>query len=210
MEVSDLQVVRQAFHAAARRAHLAGFDVLEIHMAHGYLLHEFLSPISNQRTDLYGGSLENRMRFPLSIVEVVRSTWRGPLFVRISATDGLDGGWNLEDSVQLARELKVRGVSLIDCSSGGIVPDAKIAMGPGYQVPFAQAIRSKVEIATAAVGEITTAEHAEEILQKFDADAIFLGRAILRNPYWPLAAAQALGHDLPWPNQYLRAKGSHT
>jgi 2,4-dienoyl-CoA reductase-like NADH-dependent reductase (Old Yellow Enzyme family) len=196
------------FAAAARRAAAAGFQVVEIHSAHGYLLHEFLSPLTNQRRDEFGGSLENRVRFPLEVARAVREAFPEslPVFVRISATDWVEGGWDLTQSIQLARWLKDAGVDLIDCSSGGIVADAVVPVAAGYQVPFAAAIRREAGIPTAAVGLITDAQQAEQILVSGDADAVFVARAFLRDPHWPLHAAQALEVDVPWPDQYLRAK----
>jgi 2,4-dienoyl-CoA reductase-like NADH-dependent reductase (Old Yellow Enzyme family) len=196
------------FAVAARRALTAGFKVIELHMAHGYLMHEFLSPLSNHRQDEFGGGLEGRARFPLRVAEAVRKAWPAtlPVFVRISATDWVEGGWDLNQSITLARWLGEIGVDLIDCSSGGLVPHAKVPLAPGYQVPFAAAIRREVRVATGAVGLITEAQHAEDILVRGDADAIILARAMLRDPYWPLHAAQALSVDVPWPVQYLRAK----
>jgi 2,4-dienoyl-CoA reductase-like NADH-dependent reductase (Old Yellow Enzyme family) len=186
----------------------AGLRVIELHMAHGYLLHEFLSPLSNVRTDDYGGSLENRMRFPLRVAERVRQAWPDhlPLFVRISASDWAEGGWDLPQSIEFAKRLRDLGVDLIDCSSGGAVPGAKIELGPGYQVPFARAIRAEAGVATAAVGLITEAHQADEIIRGGSADAVLLARELLRDPYWPLHAARILGVDVPWPDQYLRAK----
>jgi len=197
-----------AFTAAARRAQAAGFQVIELHMAHGYLLHEFLSPLSNQRTDRYGGSLENRMRLPLRIAGAVREVWPAdlPLMVRISASDWVEGGWDIEQSVELSRHLKDIGVDLIDCSSGGLVPTAQIPAGPGFQTPFAERIRREVGIATGAVGLITDPAQAEHILRTGQADAVFLARQMLRDPYWPLHAARALHADIAWPVQYQRAK----
>jgi len=208
LAAGELEELIQAFVAAAKRALVAGFRVLELHMAHGYLLHQFLSPLSNQRQDDFGGSLENRMRLPLRITEAVRAAWPGewPLLVRISATDWVAGGWNLEQSIVLCRELKARGVDLVDCSSGGLIPEAIIPAGPGFQVPFAAAIRREVEIKTAAVGLITAPAQAEQIIATGQADGVFLGRELLRNPCWPQQAAAALGVDLDWPPQYRRAK----
>ncbi len=208
MTRSDIDAAVEAFAAAARRALAAGFEVIEAHMAHGYLLHEFLSPLSNQRTDEYGGSLENRMRLPLAVARTMRAVWPAdrPLFVRISATDWAAGGWDLPQSIELSRRLKTVGADLIDCSSGGLVPDAKIPHTPGYQVPFAAAIRKEVGIATAAVGLITEADQAERIVASGEADCVFIARAMLRDPYWPMHAAQQLGVDIAWPKQYLRAK----
>lgn len=177
-------------------------------MAHGYLLHQFLSPLSNQRGDHFGGSLENRMRLPLRITEAVRAAWpdEWPLLVRISATDWVAGGWDLEQSIVLCRELKARGVDLVDCSSGGLLPDAVIPAGPGFQVPFAAAIRREAGIRTAAVGLITAPAQAEQVVATGQADGVFLGRELLRNPCWPQQAAAALGVELVWPPQYRRAK----
>jgi len=196
-----------AFTAAARRACDAGFRVIEIHAAHGYLIHEFLSPLSNQRDDDYGGSFENRTRVLREIVQAVRGAWPNgaPLFVRISATDWVEGGWDLEQSIALARELKQLGVDLIDCSSGGSVPHAKIPVGAGYQTPFAQRIRNEAEILTGAVGMITSPAQAEHIINTGQADAILMAREFLREPYWPLRAAQELRQSVSWPVQYLRA-----
>jgi 2,4-dienoyl-CoA reductase-like NADH-dependent reductase (Old Yellow Enzyme family) len=196
------------FAAAARRAAAAGFQVVEIHSAHGYLLHEFLSPLTNQRRDEFGGSLENRVRFPLEVARAVREAFPEslPVFVRVSATDWVEGGWDLMQSIQLARWLKDAGLDLIDCSSGGIVADAVAPVAAGYQVPFAAAIRREACIPTAAVGLITDPQQAEQTLVCGDADAVFLARAFLRDPHWPLRAAQALDVDVPWPVQYLRAK----
>lgn len=195
------------FAAAASRARAAGFKVIEIHSAHGYLLHEFLSPLSNRRTDNYGGSFENRTRLLREVIEAVRSEWpeENPLFVRISATDWTEGGWTPGDSVRLAVTLKDLGVDLIDCSSGGNVPNAHIPVSPGYQVPFSEAIRKK-GIMTGAVGFITKADQAESILQDGKADLVIIARELLRNPYFPLNAARELVHETEWPVQYLRAK----
>lgn len=208
LTMAELDGVVDAFVAAARRSLAAGFEVAEIHMAHGYLLHEFLSPLSNHRNDNYGGSLENRARLPLRIAKAVREVWPQnlPLFVRISATDWVEGGWDLAQSLQLCRWLKEAGVDLIDCSSGGMTPDAKIPAGPGFQTPFAAAIRQAVEIAVGAVGLITAPEQAEQIVATGQADAVFLARELLRDPYWPLHAAQKLGTAVAWPVQYERAK----
>lgn len=197
-----------AFAAAARRAEAAGFKVIELHAAHGYLMHEFLSPISNRRTDRYGGSFDNRTRLVLEVVDAVRRVWpeRWPLFVRISASDWVDGGWTIDESVELARAFKARGVDLVDASSGGSSPDARIPVGPGYQVPFAARIRREAHIPTGAVGMITEAAQAEQILAEGSADLIIIARQLLRDPYWPLHAAQALGVDVTWPKQYARAK----
>jgi 2,4-dienoyl-CoA reductase-like NADH-dependent reductase (Old Yellow Enzyme family) len=207
LTVDGIQQVVRAFAAAARRACDAGFRVIEIHAAHGYLIHEFLSPLSNHRDDTYGGSFENRTRLIREIVTAVRSSWPkgAPLFVRISATDWVEGGWDLEQSIELARSLKQLGVDLIDCSSGGTVPHAKIPAGPGYQTPFAQRIRHEAEILTGAVGMITSPVQAEQIIGTGQADTIVIAREFLRDPYWPLRAAKELGQSISWPVQYLRA-----
>ncbi len=204
----EIDGIVAAFAASAKLALSAGFRVIELHMAHGYLLHEFLSPLANRREDDYGGSFENRVRFPLRVASAVREVWPPelPLFARISATDWTEDGWTPEDSVRLALALKAAGVDLVDCSSGGIVPGVKIPSEPGYQVAFAARVRSEAGIATAAVGLITEPAQAGEIVASGKADAVFLGRAVLRDPYWPLHAARALGVDVEWPNQYLRAK----
>jgi 2,4-dienoyl-CoA reductase-like NADH-dependent reductase (Old Yellow Enzyme family) len=195
------------FAAAANRALAAGFEVVELHAAHGYLAHQFLSPLSNERTDEYGGSFANRVRFTVEMVKAVRAVWpeRLPLLVRISATDWADGGWTLDESVELASLLKQEGVDLIDCSSGGLVAHAKITVGPGYQVPFADRIRREADIATGAVGMITTATQADAIVREGQADLVLLARELLRDPYWPLHAAETLGVAGEWPSQYLRA-----
>lgn len=196
------------FADAARRALAAGFEVAEVHCAHGYLLHEFLSPLSNRREDNYGGALENRCRLPLRVAQAIRDLWpqQWPVFVRISATDWVENGWDLAQSIAFAGMLKAIGIDLIDCSSGGLVPDAKIPAAPGYQVPLAAGVRAGAGIATGAVGLITAPEQAEQILADDHADLIFLARELLREPYWPLRAARELGVDLPWPDQYARAK----
>jgi 2,4-dienoyl-CoA reductase-like NADH-dependent reductase (Old Yellow Enzyme family) len=205
----DIEKVILDFTAAAKRSLEAGFRVVEIHAAHGYLVHEFLSPLSNKREDEYGGAFENRIRLLVRIVSGVRAAWpeEYPLFVRISSTDWVEGGWSVEDSVALTRILKGMGVDLMDCSSGGIIPGVKIPVGPGYQVPFAERIRKEAGIPTGAVGLITTAAQAEAILANGQADLILLGREFLRDPYFPLHAAHELGDDVKWPDQYLRAKG---
>ena len=207
LTVDGIQQVVRAFAKAARRACDAGFRVIEIHAAHGYLIHEFLSPLSNHRDDAYGGSCENRTRLIREIVAAVRSSWPkgAPLFVRISATDWVEGGWDLKQSIELARSLKQLGVDLIDCSSGGTVPHAKIPAGPGYQTTFAQRIRHEAEILTGAVGMITSPVQAEQIIGTGQADAILIAREFLRDPYWPLRAATELGQSISWPVQYLRA-----
>jgi len=208
MTRDDIEAVIRQFEYSTRLALDAGFDVVELHMAHGYLMHEFLSPLSNRREDDYGGSLENRARFPLRVAEAVRAAWPEelPLFARISATDWVEGGWDLRQSVQFSRWLKEKGVDLVDCSSGGLVPGARIPVEPGYQVPFAAAIRKEAGVATGAVGLITEPEQAEEIVATAQADAVFLARAMLRDPYWTLHAARRLSVDVPWPVQYGRAK----
>lgn len=196
----------QSFAAAARRAVTAGFDVIELHGAHGYLTHEFLSPLANRRTDEYGGSYENRIRFALEVVTAVRAAMPDnfPLFLRISTTDWAEGGWTVEDSVELARRVKPLGVDLVDCSSGAMVPWAKIPAGPGFQVPFAEQIRREAQMATGAVGFITAPAQADAIIRTGQADLVLLARELLRDPYWPLRAARALGADITPPNQYAR------
>ena len=203
-EIADLVT---DFAAAADRAVKVGFDVIEIHAAHGYLLHQFLSPLTNQRTDEYGGDLERRMRFLLEVAEKVRATMPAgmPLFVRISATDWVEGGWDIDQAVILCAKLKEIGIDLIDVSSGGLVSNAVIPVAPGYQVPFAETIRKKVGIATSAVGVITDAHQAEEILSSGKADAVMLAREMLRNPRWALAASEELGVRGRWPKQFTRA-----
>ncbi len=212
LTADDIRAVVGAFRDAARRAEQAGFEVVEIHMAHGYLLHQFLSPLSNRRTDEYGGGLENRMRLPLEVAHAVREAFpvERPVLARISATDWVEGGWDLEQSVVLARELRAAGVDLVDCSSGGTVPDAKVPVAPGYQVPFAAAIRERAGVATGAVGMITEPSQAEGIVAGGQADLVLLARELLRDPYWPLHAARALGADVRWPDQYLRARPSRS
>ncbi|AXC11550.1 putative oxidoreductase [Acidisarcina polymorpha] len=208
LEVNRIKQLVQAFQDATRRALQANFDVVEIHAAHGYLLHEFLSPLSNHRTDEYGGSFENRARFLIQVVDAVREVWPldRPLFVRISATDWAEsGGWDLHQSIALAKLLKTRGVDLIDVSSGGLVPGVRIPAGPGYQTEFANQIRKQVQIPTGTVGMITSGAQAEHILQTSQADLIFVAREFLRDPYWALHAAQDLHDVTSWPPQYLRA-----
>jgi len=203
-EIADLV---GAFAEGARRALQAGFQVVEIHAAHGYLVHQFLSPLSNRRGDEYGGPFENRIRFALEVARAVRAVWPGhlPLFVRISATDWVEDGWDIGDSVELARRLGALGVDLIDCSSGGLAPQQKIALGPGYQVPFAARIRREAGIATAAVGLITTPQQADEIVRAEQADLVLLAREFLRDPYFALHAGKALGDEVTPPVQYARA-----
>jgi len=208
MNSRDIEKVKTDFISAATRALEAGFRIIEIHSAHGYLLHEFLSPLTNKRTDEYGGSFENRIRLLLAIVSGIRNVWpeRFPLFVRISCTDWVEGGWAIEDAVAFAGILKENGVDLIDCSSGGIISGVTIPAAPGYQVQFAERVRKEAGIATGAVGLITTAGQAEKILEKGQADLIIFGREFLRDPYFPFHAAYELGEDVRWPDQYLRAK----
>lgn len=204
LDKAEIAGVVAAFEAAARRAVAAGFQVIEIHAAHGYLLHEFLSPLSNHRTDEYGGSLENRMRLPLRVAEHIRRAMPGnlPLFLRISATDWANGGWNLEESVVFARCAKDLGVDLIDVSSGALVPKARIPVAKGYQVPLARRIREDAEIKTGAVGLITEPHHADELVTGGAADLVFIGRELLREPYWALKAQQELGGEPTWPTPY--------
>ena len=205
----EIGVIVDDFVAATRRAASAGFELVELHMAHGYLLHTFLSPLSNRRTDSYGGSLEARMRIPLEVARATRNEWPDhlPLAVRISATDWVEGGWTLDDAVTFSRELKRLGVDLIDCSSGGLSPEQAVAATPGYQVPFAATVRRSCEIATGAVGLITDPHQANAIVADGQADVVLLARELLRDPYWPLRAAAALGDELPvYPTQYLRGR----
>lgn len=208
LDAHGIAAVTSAFAVAAERALAAGFRVIELHAAHGYLVHEFLSPLANRRTDRYGGSLENRMRLACEIAAAVRRVWPDslPLFVRISATDWVDGGWDIEQSVELARALAPLGVDCIDCSSGGVVPGARVPAAPGYQVPFAERIRRDARVPTAAVGLITDPHAAESIIAGGRADLVLLARAELRDPYWPIHAARELGAPIDWPVQYLRAK----
>ena len=207
LDAAGLGGVVQAFVDAAHRALAAGFQVAEIHAAHGYLLHQFLSPLTNHREDAYGGSFANRTRLLREVVAAVRDGWpeRLPLFVRLSATDWVEGGWDLEQSVELAKALSDLGVDLVDCSSGGLVPRADIPLGPGYQVPFAARIRAEGGLATGAVGLITDPQQAEDILAQGSSDLVLLGRELLRNPRWPLATAQTLRAEIPWPASYARA-----
>ncbi len=208
LSVSEIAGIVQAFAAAARRAEAAGARLIELHAAHGYLLHSFLSPISNQRTDQYGGSFANRTRMACEVVSAVRKVWpeKYPLWVRISATDWVEGGWTVEESVELARTLRPMGVDLFDCSSGGNVYGAKIPVGPGYQAAFAGQVRREAGVLTGAVGMITDPAQADQIIRSGQADVVLLARQFLREPYWPLLAARALGHDIKWPLQYDRAK----
>jgi len=207
LSVDRILALQQAFTTAAKRAHAAGFGVIEVHAAHGYLVHQFLSPLSNRRTDAYGGSFDNRTRFLRECVGAIRSALPDhcPLFVRISATDWTDGGWDLEQSIELSRSLKSLGVDAVDCSSGGNVENAKIPIGPGYQVPFAERIRREAGVATAAIGMILAPAQADQIIRNGQADIALLARELLRDPYWPLRAARELGEPMSWPAQYLRA-----
>jgi 2,4-dienoyl-CoA reductase-like NADH-dependent reductase (Old Yellow Enzyme family) len=207
LDKPGIEAVIEAFVAAARRGQAAGFDFLEIHSAHGYLLHEFLSPISNHRTDEYGGSFDNRVRLLLDVAAAVRKAWPEhlPLSVRISATDWVEGGWSIDDSVELARRLRTVGVDIIDCSSGGNASNAKIPVAPGYQVPFAARIKKEAGIATAAVGMITDPAQANRIIAEGEADFVLLAREMLRDPYFAVHAAAALNEPATWPEQYLRA-----
>lgn len=207
LDARGIRDVIDGFRSAALRALDIGVKVVEVHAAHGYLLHEFMSPLSNQRTDAYGGAFDNRVRLCLEVVAAVRAVWpeRLPLLVRISATDWVDGGWDVEQSVELARRLGAAGVDLVDCSSGGNVAKADIPVGPGYQVAFAEQIRREAGIPTGAVGLITTPGQAQAIVAGGRADAVLLARALLRDPYWPLHAAETLGEEAEWPAQYLRA-----
>ncbi len=208
LSTNDIASLVEKFSAAAKRAVAAGFKIVEIHAAHGYLINEFLSPASNLRTDEYGGSFENRIRFLVEIVDSVKQVWPSdyPLFVRISASEWSDKGWTIEDSVKLAVILKEKGVDVIDCSSGGNIAGVKINIGPLYQTPFAEQIKKQAGILTGAVGLITTAEQCEQIIAEGKADLVFLARQLLRDPYFPLHAAKELGADIKWPVQYERAK----
>jgi 2,4-dienoyl-CoA reductase-like NADH-dependent reductase (Old Yellow Enzyme family) len=210
LDAAGMASVVQQFVAAAKRAREAGFQVVELHAAHGYLLHQFLSPLSNQREDAWGGDFEGRTKLPLEVVAAVRAVWPAhlPLFVRISATDWAEGGWDLPQSLRFAASLRERGVDLVDCSSGGLVPGVKIPLGPGYQVDFARAVRREAGIASGAVGMITDPAQADAIVASGSADAVLLARAMLRDPNWALHAAEALGVDVPWPVQYERAKST--
>ena len=200
MPHAEIARAREAFVAAARRAHRIGADAVELHFAHGYLGHQFLSPVSNERTDEYGGSLENRMRFPLDVVGAVRAAWPDdkPLLVRVSATDWVEGGWDVDSTIEFARRARALGVDLVDVSSGGNDPRQQIPLGPGYQVPFAARVRDEAGVPTATVGLITEPAQAEEV--------VVLGRELLREPHWPLRAAHELGAEIAWPEQYLRAR----
>jgi 2,4-dienoyl-CoA reductase-like NADH-dependent reductase (Old Yellow Enzyme family) len=207
LDAAEIAQIVRAFAAAAQRVLHAGFEVAEVHAAHGYLIHEFLSPLTNTRDDEYGGSFDGRIRFCLEVVDAVRAVWPEhlPLFVRLSTTDWVEGGWDIEQSIALARRLRERGVDLIDCSSGGAVPGASIPVAPSYQVPFADRIKHEAGIATGAVGLITTPQQAAEIIAAERADCVLLARELLRDPYWPMRAARELNHQIDWPPQYLRA-----
>jgi 2,4-dienoyl-CoA reductase-like NADH-dependent reductase (Old Yellow Enzyme family) len=208
LEPAEIAGIVRAFAAAARRAAAAGFRAVEVHAAHGYLLHQFLSPLSNRRADAFGGSFENRTRLVREVVSAVRAEWPGdlPLLVRLSATDWAEGGWDVDQSVALARALAPLEVDLVDVSSGGLVANAKVPAGPGYQTAFAERIRREAGIATGAVGMITAPEQADHVVRSGQADLVLLARELLRDPHFPLRAARALGHDGPWPRQYLRAR----
>jgi 2,4-dienoyl-CoA reductase-like NADH-dependent reductase (Old Yellow Enzyme family) len=208
LTLDEIDELVQRWQMAARRAEAAGLDVIEVHGAHGYLIHEFLSPLSNRRDDAYGGDLHNRMRFLLRIVDAVRAVWPAekPLFVRLSASDWIDGGLTLDDTVVVARALRGHGVDLIHCSGGGMSGARPPAVGPGYMIPYAECIRREAGIPTAAVGLITEPEMADAIIRNGQADLVALGRELLRHPHWPLDAARALGHDVVWPRQYERGK----
>lgn len=209
LTVEEIRRVQQDFVAATRRSAVAGYEWLELHSAHGYLSHEFLSPLSNHRTDEYGGSFENRIRFLMETVAATQAVWPDhlPFTVRLSCSDWVEGGWDIEQTIELARQLKAAGVDLVDCSSGGAVPNAKIPIGPGYQVPFADRVRREAGIATAAVGMITEARRADDIVRSGQADIVLLARELLRDPYWPAHAARELGQKtgVPPPDQYARA-----
>ncbi|KAA2241722.1 NADH:flavin oxidoreductase/NADH oxidase [Chitinophaga agrisoli] len=207
LDLVGIEKVKSDFKAAAIRAKTAGFKLVEIHAAHGYLLNEFLSPLSNERTDQYGGSFENRIRLLLEVIDEVKTVWPAELllFVRISATEWVDGGWNKEDSISLAKILKGRGVDLVDCSSGGNVSTAKIPVTPGYQVEYAAAVRT-AGVLTGAVGLITDAQQANAVIEDGQADVVIMARQLLRDPYFPLRAAAELGREIKWPSQYERAK----
>jgi len=208
LDEAGIAAVIAAFVAAARRARAAGFRVIELHAAHGYLVHQFLSPLSNRRTDRWGGSFENRTRLARELVAAVRREWPEPLplLVRISATDWVEGGWSVEESVELARGLRGAGVDLVDVSSGGLVATAKVPAGPGYQAGFAERIRREAGVPTGAVGMITSPEQADHVVRSGQADLVLLARELLRDPHFPLRAAKALGQEGPWPRQYLRAR----
>lgn len=207
LSIDEIRGITDSFACAASRALDAGFELVEVHGAHGYLIHEFLSPLSNRRSDEYGGSLDNRMRFALEVAAAVRRVWPEhlPVFLRISATDWAEGGWAIDDSVELARRVRPLGIDAIDCSSGGTVPHARIPLQPGYQAPFAERIRREADILTGAVGLITEPAQADTLIRSGSADLVLLAREFLREPYWPIKAAQALGADVRFPVQYARA-----
>ncbi len=208
LSIDEINALVGQFQKAAERALEAGFKVIEIHAAHGYLLHEFLSPLSNERTDAYGGTFANRIRIVIEIADAIRKVWPAglPLFTRISASDWIEGGWTADDSVALANELMQHGVDLVDCSSGGNAAHAHIPVEPGYQVPFAEKVKKETGILTAAVGMILDAQQAEDIIASEKADLVLLAREFLRDPYFPLHAAKQLSEDIAWPPQYVRAK----
>jgi len=208
LDAAGIAGIAQAFAAAARRARAAGFQAIEVHAAHGYLVHQFLSPLSNRRTDRHGGSLENRTRLAREVVEAVRRAWPAdlPLLVRVSATDWVDGGWGVDDTVALSRQLRELGADLVDVSSGGLVPYAKVPVGPGYQTAFAERIRREAGVATGAVGVIVSPEQADHVVRSGQADLVLVAREFLRDPHFPLRAARALGQEGPWPRQYARAR----
>ncbi|HEY3767923.1 MAG TPA: NADH:flavin oxidoreductase/NADH oxidase [Candidatus Angelobacter sp.] len=208
LSMAEIAAIVAAFAACAKRVQVAGGKIIELHGAHGYLLHSFLSPLSNQRKDQYGGSFANRIRMLCEVVAAVRKVWPDeyPLWVRISASDWTEGGWTVEESVELARILKTMGVDLIDCSSGGNVQKVRIPVGPGYQVAFAEQVRREAGVMTGAVGMITDPAQADQIIRSGQADLVVIARQFLRDPYWPLLAAQALGQEIKWPLQYERAK----
>lgn len=207
LDEAGIHRVVEHFAAAARRARAAGFEAVEIHAAHGYLIHQFLSPLSNHRADAYGGSFENRTRLAREIVQAVRAEWPEalPLLIRLSATDWVEGGWSPEETVELCRGLKGLGVDLVDVSSAGLVPQAKFPVGPGFQTELAARVKREAGVLTSAVGLITSWAQADHVIRTGQADMVLLGRELLRNPSWPLDAARALGHPMPWPRQYLRA-----
>jgi 2,4-dienoyl-CoA reductase-like NADH-dependent reductase (Old Yellow Enzyme family) len=207
LDADGIKQVVADFVAAAQRALIAGFEVAEVHAAHGYLLHQFLSPLANQRTDEYGGSFENRIRLTLEVTQAVRAVWPQalPMFVRLSATDWAEGGWSADETVELARRLKALGADLIDISTGGMLPVASMPIGPGYQTAFAARVKHEAGIASSAVGLITQAAQADHIIRSGQADMVMLARELLRDPHWPLQAARELGQPAAWPRQYLRA-----
>lgn len=208
LTLDEIDALVEQWRAAAQRAAAAGLDVIEIHGAHGYLIHEFLSPLANYREDTYGGDLSNRMRFLLRVVDIVRAVWPAakPLFVRLSTVDWVEGGLTLDDTVVIARALREHGVDLVHCSGGGMAGARPPAAGPGYMIPFAERVRREANVPTAAVGLITAPELADAVIRNAQADLVALGRELLRHPHWPLDAARALGHDIAWPKQYQRAK----